>query len=185
MSSARRNDLVMVAVGALIVFLDQLTKNWVVGYFGTVAPKPPVPILGSVLELLYTPNTGVAFSLFEGQSIKFIFIAIAIAVIGVLYWRTRETGGLLLKLTFGMILGGAAGNLIDRFTRGYVVDFIHFQIPHVFDWPVFNVADCGISVGVVVLAYLLWRNELGRDTQASASSDPTTGKHAASSHVRP
>ena len=161
MSPARRNDLVMVAIGVFVILLDQLTKNWIVQYFGTAADtKAPIPIFGDVLQLIYVPNTGVAFSLFEGQTIKFIFIAIALLVICVLYWRSRDDGSLALKLTFGLILGGAVGNLLDRFTRSYVVDFIHFQIPGHFDWPVFNVADSAISVGVVLLALLLWRAEL-------------------------
>src|SRR5262245_56580107 len=110
MSVARRNDLIMGAVGAVVLLLDQLSQYWIVQYFSVGAPKGPVPILGHVLELLYTPNTGVAFSLLEGADVKFLFIAVAIAVIGVLYWRARDTGSLLLKVTFGMILGGAAGN---------------------------------------------------------------------------
>src|SRR6516164_8558461 len=110
MSPARRNDLLMAAIGAAVVLLDQLTKNWIVQYFTASEPKPPIPIFSDVVELIYVPNTGVAFSLFEGQTIKFIFIAIALCVICVLYWRSRDVGSLLLKLTFGLILGGAIGN---------------------------------------------------------------------------
>ena len=184
MSAARRNDLIMVAVGAVVVLLDQLTKYWIVQYFSTGAPKGPVALVGNWLELLYTPNTGVAFSLFEGLGVKFLFIALALAVICVLYWRSRDTGGLLLKITFGMILGGAVGNLLDRFTRHYVVDFIHFQVPRVFDWPVFNVADSAISIGVVLLAYLLWRNELGQPSGAPVRTSPAGKEPAATPPVR-
>ncbi|HZC78126.1 MAG TPA: signal peptidase II, partial [Ktedonobacterales bacterium] len=81
MSAARRNDLIMVAVGAVVVLLDQLTKYWIVQYFSTGAPRGPVALVGNWLELLYTPNTGVAFSLFEGLGVKFLFIALALAVI--------------------------------------------------------------------------------------------------------
>jgi signal peptidase II len=190
MSPARRNDLLMVATGALVILLDQLTKNWIVQYFGSGAvTTAPIPIVGDVLQLIYVPNTGVAFSLFEGQTIKFIFIGIALLVICVLYWRTRDDGSLPLKLTFGLILGGAIGNLLDRFTRHYVVDFIHFQIPGHFDWPVFNVADSAISVGVVLLAYLLWRSELTPHTPVSPvpeapSSTAASTKAASAPRVR-
>jgi signal peptidase II len=162
MTSARRNDLLMVGTGLLVIVLDQLTKHWVLQYFAAGTVRAPIQLLGPVLQLQYLANTGAAFSLFEGQTILFVFIGLAIAMIAVLYWRTRETASWLLKLTFGLILGGAIGNLIDRFTHTYVVDFIHFQIPHVFDWPVFNVADSAISVGVVLLAYLLWRSDTVR-----------------------
>lgn len=157
MTVARRRDLAMVGLGLLVILLDQLTKHWIVSYFSTKPEGYNVPILGPVLTLEYVQNTGVAFSLLQGQVVMFFFIAIAIAVVGYLYWKARETGSLLLKLSFGLVLGGAIGNLIDRFSHTYVVDFIHFQIPGIFDFAVFNVADSAITVGVVLLAYLIWR----------------------------
>jgi signal peptidase II len=173
-SAARQNDLAMVGIGLFVVLIDQLTKRWILGYFLTGRPKGPIPILGSYLELLYTENTGVAFSLLEGQTIKFILIALAIAAIGYLYWRTRERGSLLLKLSFGLVLGGAVGNLVDRFVRGFVVDFIHVQIPQIgFNFAVFNVADSAISIGVVLLAYLLWRS-----SPQDSAAEPTGERSA-------
>jgi len=174
-STARQNDLAMLGIGLFVVLVDQLTKRWILEYFLTGRPKEAIPILGPYLELRYTENTGVAFSLLEGQTIKFILIALAIAAIGYLYWRTRETGSLLLKASFGLVLGGAVGNLIDRFVRGFVVDFIHVQIPQIgFNFAVFNVADCAISVGVVLLAYLLWRSS----PQEPAAAGPTGERSA-------
>ncbi len=184
MSIARRKDLAMVAIGLLAVVVDQLTKRWIVTYF-TSAPRPPVPLLGQVLELQYLQNTGVAFSLLEGTPLKFLFIAIAITMISWLYWRNRTDGSLLLKVAFGLILGGAAGNLIDRFTRQYVVDFIHFQIPGRFNFAVFNLADSSITVGVLLLAYLLWRQNTmtpehdgARPADTLAVADAPTGADA-------
>lgn len=155
MSSARRNDLAMVLLGVVLIIVDQLTKSWVLAYFSS--GRAPIPLLGNYLQLEYLPNTGVAFSLLDGRSVMFALIAVAIAVILYLYWHARESGSLLLKLSFGIVLGGAIGNLIDRFAHGFVVDFIHFQIPGVFDFAIFNVADCGITVGVILLALLMWR----------------------------
>lgn len=168
MTVARRRDLAMVGLGLLVILLDQLTKHWIVSYFSTKPEGYNVPILGPVLTLKYVQNTGVAFSLLQGQVVMFFFIAIAIAVVGYLYWKARETGSLLLKLSFGLVLGGAIGNLIDRFSHTYVVDFIHFQIPGIFDFAVFNVADSAITVGVVLLAYLIWR--------MGTEGERTTGK---------
>jgi len=172
MSRARRNDVVMVAAGVLLVALDQLTKRWITDYFTTHDANTPIPILGHVLELLYTRNTGVAFSILEGQAVLFVFIAVAIAVISYLYWRLRESGSLLMKLTFGLILGGAVGNLIDRVAHGYVVDFVHFQIPGIFNFAVFNLADSGITVGVLVLASLLWLREGQRTSTEPKAAEP-------------
>ncbi|MGZ3675643.1 MAG: signal peptidase II [Ktedonobacterales bacterium] len=175
MSPARRNDLVMVAAGALLVVFDQLSKHWIAQHL--TLDGSPIPIFGYVLELLYVQNTGVAFSMLSGSAVLFLFIAVAIGVIGWMYWRMRENGSLLLKLSFGLILGGAVGNLIDRVTHGYVVDFVHFQIPpDIFNFAVFNVADSGISIGVVLLAFLLWRGE----SQMLVHQPPADGPSASS-----
>lgn len=182
MSSARRNDLLMAGAAILVIVLDQLTKHWVTLYFTTGTTtgdvKPPIQVVGQVLQIQYLQNTGVAFSLLEGSTVLFLFIAIAVGVIGTLYWRTRNSASLLLKLTFGLILGGAAGNLIDRFSHQFVVDFIHFQIPHLFDWPVFNVADSAISVGVVLLAYVLWRGDYSRQPAPEPHAPPVDSADA-------
>jgi signal peptidase II len=178
LSPARRNDLAMVALGIVVLIVDQLTKSWIVAYFKVPGFKPPIPILGAVLQLDYTQNTGVAFSLLEGQSILFLFIAIAIIVIGYLYWRLRDTGSLLIKLTFGLILGGAIGNLYDRLRQGFVVDFIHFQIPGHFDYPVFNMADSAVCIGVVALAFLLWRGPASYGAAAAPTPGDPSGQSA-------
>src|SRR3954451_10226628 len=155
MTTARKRDLVMVLAGLFVIILDQVTKRWVVQYFVLPDYKAPIPLLGQFLELAYVQNSGVAFSLLPGDSIKFLFIALAIGVIAYLYWRNRENGSLLLKFSFGLVVGGALGNLIDRFRLGYVVDFIHFRIPSLsFDFAVFYIADSAISIGVVLLAIL-------------------------------
>lgn len=162
----------MVGVGLFVVLVDQLTKQWILAYFLSGSPKAGIPILGPFVELRFIANTGVAFSLLEGQTIKFLLIALAIAAIAYLYWRSRETGSLLLKVSFGLVLGGAVGNLIDRFVRGFVVDFIHFQIPQIgFSFAVFNVADSAISIGVVLLAYLLWSSGMQDPASEAAGAD--------------
>ena len=171
MTTARKRDLVMVLAGLFVILLDQLTKQWIVQYF--ILPdgyKDSIPLLGQFLELAYVRNSGVAFSLLSSDSIKFLFIAIAIGVIGYLYWRNRENGSLLLKFSFGLVVGGAIGNLIDRFRLGYVVDFIHFHIPGVFEFAVFNVADSAISIGVVLLAFLLWQGSAGDEKEKAEAA---------------
>lgn len=180
MPSVRRSDMALAGVGVFVIALDQLTKHIIAGYFGSSTPRAPIQVLGPLLDIEYVQNRGVAFSLFDGQGIKYVFILAAVALVGYLYWRTRETASFLLTLTFGLILGGAIGNLLDRFTLHYVVDFIHFQIPNVFNWPVFNVADSAISIGVVALAILMWRapetppKTAARIEDTDASPDATT-----------
>jgi signal peptidase II len=178
MTAARQRDLAMVGVALLVVLLDQLTKRWIVSYFSAKPEGYSVPILGQILSIEYLKNTGSAFSFFEGQPILFLFIALALGVIGYLYWLIRDTGSLALKLAIGLVLGGAAGNLIDRFSHSYVVDFIHFQIPAIgFNFAVFNIADSAISIGVVLLAYMIWRmGSAGERTPGRRVSAPDTAK---------
>src|SRR5512146_2581259 len=105
MTTARQRDLAMVGLGLLVIVLDQLTKHWIVPFFSSKPQGYTVPIVGQIITLDYVENQGVAFSLLQGQTVMFFFIALAIGVIAYLYWRTRETGSWLLKLSFGLVLG--------------------------------------------------------------------------------
>ena len=175
----------MIGTGGLLILVDQITKHWVTSYFATGQVVAPVHVVGSILELDYTANSGVAFSLLEGQNVLFVFIALAIVAISWLYWRLRESESTVLKVSFGLILGGAAGNLIDRVTLHYVVDFIHFHIPGVFDFAVFNVADSGITVGVILLAVLLWKGSVDSSKSEPQGSIVTSAtKHVETSAKR-
>jgi signal peptidase II len=178
--------MIMIAVGLLVIFLDQLVKHWITQYF-----SPPgrwgtsIPIFGHVLELIYVQNRGVAFSLLDGQSSLYVLIAVAVGVIVWLYWHSRDTGSLLLKVTFGLIIGGALGNLIDRLRLGYVVDFVHFQIPAIgFNFAVFNVADSCISVGVVLLITVLVFANKPATSGNDAPSGPLVANEVATSRPR-
>jgi signal peptidase II len=176
MSASRKRDLFALVIGLAVVLVDQLTKAWIVQYFGYEGGRAAIPILGDILTLSYVQNTGVAFSLFAGQNIKFALIFVALALVGYLYWRFRESPSLWLRLGFALVLGGAIGNLLDRFTRGYVVDFIHFQLPSInFNFAVFNVADSGISIGVLLIAIVLYQISAAESGESTA---PTAGKTA-------
>jgi signal peptidase II len=157
MSLARRNDLIMVATGIMVIVLDQLVKQWITQYFTTGGRvNTSIPLLGDILQLIYIQNRGVAFSLLEGRESLYVLIAFAVAVVVWLYWRLRNSPSVLIKVIFGLIIGGALGNLIDRLRLGYVVDFVYFQIPAIgFKFAVFNVADSSISVGVILLIAVL------------------------------
>lgn len=95
-------------------------------------------------------NTGIAFGLFRDQGLLFIIVPIIAVVILLVYniYYYRQTGSLskLYILGFSLILGGAIGNLIDRLTLGYVIDFIDLRV-----WPVFNVADSAITIGTIII----------------------------------
>lgn len=170
---ARVNDLFTLFVVIIVIALDQLTKNAVVQHLSPPESQPPIPIIGDYLSIYYIQNNGAAFSLFANTIILALLIIAAIAIIFYLYFRMLNNGPLGYKLVFGMIIGGAAGNLIDRAIRGgYVVDFIWFRIPQIgYSFAIFNIADASISVGVFLLFVLLLVGGLRRNREPSGESD--------------
>ncbi|MBD2436831.1 signal peptidase II [Nostoc sp. FACHB-110] len=128
-----------------VVFLDQLTKYWVVQSFKLGETLALIP---GVFHFTYVTNTGAAFSLFSGKvewlrwlSLGVSLVLIALALFGPVLNRLDQLG-------YGLILGGAMGNGIDRFISGSVVDFLDFRL---INFAVFNVADSFISIGIVCL----------------------------------
>jgi signal peptidase II len=150
---ARLYDALALGTALLVIGLDQWTKSLVVAHLSPPDFGPQVPLLGQYLVLYYIRNQGAAFSMFTTNGpILFVLIAVAVVVIFYLYLRMLNSGSLLYKLVFGLIIGGAAGNLLDRFTHGSVVDFLWFRIPQVhFSFAIFNLADSAITVGVILL----------------------------------
>ena len=145
---------VFAAVAAVVLVLDQATK-WAAS--GRLLLGQPVPVLGDFVRLTLVHNTGAAFGLFPGSRIPFIIISI-LAIGVVLYLFLRESyRGLGNRILLGCILGGAVGNLVDRIRLGWVVDFIDVGIGST-RWPVFNVADSAVTLGVIFLAWNLARS---------------------------
>ena len=125
---------------------DQLTKALVASRF---LPGESVPLIPKVLQLTYVQNTGAAFGLFKGQQL--VFVAVSVAVVAWILWEFRRQQGMASRLNLwaaGLVLGGAVGNLIDRLRLGYVVDFIDVRV-----WPVFNIGDSAITIGVTLLIW--------------------------------
>ncbi len=155
--------LILFGVALLVLALDQLTKSWVVASLPAGGWWSPVPGLWRVFRIVHTTNSGAAFGIFPQQGSFFILVAVIVVLAIVFYQQRLPINGWLIRLTLGLQLGGATGNLVDRLRYGSVVDFIDIGF-----WPIFNLADLSIVVGVAVLAYQLWRE----DQQAVTSSFP-------------
>jgi signal peptidase II len=139
-------------LAALVIVLDQATKYAIVARFALFERAPLLP----VLEFTRLHNRGAAFSFLAGASgwQRYFFIALALgACAGLTVWLARLAGRAqaLLAAALACIIGGAAGNLIDRLRLGYVIDFIHFHWREVWEFPAFNVADSAITVGAALL----------------------------------
>jgi len=128
---------------AAVLGLDQYTKHLVVTNFAAGESRIVVPHL---LYWTYVQNHAGAFGLFGTQ--PWVLVGMAIGVLAVFWFAFREQAAqsLLVRLAFGAIAGGAVGNIVDRFHYGFVVDFIDLHW-----WPVFNVADSCITIGVLLL----------------------------------
>jgi signal peptidase II len=165
---ARIFDALALLVVIIIIGVDQWTKALVVEHLSPPDFGPHIYLIGQYLVLYYIRNNGVAFSLFANSVVLIGLIIIAIGIIAYMYARMINSGSLAIKLIFGLILGGALGNIIDRVRHaGYVVDFIAFSIPQIkFYFAIFNIADAAISVGVFLLFVMLLFGSIRRPRAA-------------------
>ena len=142
--------MLVLALAVVVWVIDQISKQWAVS---TLQGEPPTELLGGLLTLTFVRNSGAAFSLLSGQTWVFTVIGTVI-VVAVLWFMTRVRS-MWWALALGLVLGGAVGNLTDRWVRppgagqGHVVDFL--ELPN---WPVFNVADMAVVGGAVLVVGL-------------------------------
>lgn len=154
----RRKFVLYGGMSAGIITLDQATK-----YVAqqVLPPYQPVSVLGDVFRLTYIYNPGAAFGLHVGPLSRYVFLALTVACVIVLYiwFRGTPPSDRLRLVAISLVTAGAIGNFIDRVrsSRG-VIDFLDFGIGTL-RWPVFNVADIGVTTGAILLAISLWRED--------------------------
>jgi signal peptidase II len=144
----RWNILVFLAIVAIIVALDQFSKQWI---RDNMALGGSLPAMGQ-LTIVHVQNTGSAFGLFTGQAFLLSIIAVAGLVVVLLFFRYLKQLGLAGGIALSLIFSCALGNLIDRLRLGHVTDFIYVRLWNNFYWPAFNVADSAITTGALLLA---------------------------------
>jgi signal peptidase II len=165
----KRKYLILVFLTAAIVALDQLTKYEVVERFRY---GESVPIIPGFFSLTYIRNTGAAFGLLAHANpafrIPFFVIVPLVALIAIGFiFRKIPDGDLKLSSALSLVIGGAVGNLIDRVTLNYVVDFLDFHWRYEYHFPAFNVADMAIciGVGILMLDLLAQPNEMDKGSK--------------------
>lgn len=190
----RKLLVVLFGIAGLLVGLDVLTKSLAVAHLDDA---PPVKLLGGALYLVLFRNPGAAFNLATG--LTWLLALLAIVVVIAIIWFARKLRSMGWAIGIGLVLGGAAGNLVDRIfrepgpLRGHVIDFLSVFAPDGSVWPVFNLADSGIVCGgilVVLLALLGYdydgtvpqRRRRSSDTGDEAVQDGAAGE---SDHDRP
>ncbi len=156
----RRKSYMLMVFGILLaVFTDQLTKCLVVR---SMEVGDSIPLIKDVFEIHYIQNSGMAWGMFSGRT-SILAILSVIMVLALLYVYHNIIDGRYyrpLRVLIIFIIGGAVGNLIDRFMLGYVVDFLYFKL---INFPVFNVADIYVTMGVILLVLLMLIKYKGKD----------------------
>lgn len=170
-AAARRKCLWIVGIATVIAYVtDLITKIWAVE---ELSNREPVQVVGTLFQLELIRNPGAAFGL--GVGVTIVFTIISFGVVGAILYNARRLGSVGWALVFGLVLGGAMGNLTDRLFRdpgigrGHVVDMFHLK-----NWPVFNVADSAFCIAGVIVVLLATRNiplEGVRPEEAPASAE--------------
>ena len=165
--SRRVSRVFLLLFTALLVGCDHATKLAVMMKIGA---GDEVKIVPGVLDLRYAKNDDMAFSLLRQldhgaplfhKSLFLITISLVVlAVVLTAWWKRRRDPSRALHVGFALVVAGAAGNVIDRILRGYVVDFIHVHM-----WPIFNVADVLIVAGAILLALVAQSRSSSRDAR--------------------
>ena len=166
----------------VIVFvaaLDVVTKA--IAVRALIPQRVPHEVLGEYVRLTLVYNPGAAFGLNLGPQSRWIFTALTLVALGILWrlYRATRGGDLVRVLSLALVCAGAVGNLIDRLRSDLgVVDFLDVGVGAT-RWPTFNVADMAVSVGAVLLAWVLWQE----DRAISAVAESTTSSSAVPAEV--
>lgn len=150
--AVKPNALPWLVVSALVIVLDQLSKDWVLA---ALPEYQAIPVIDGFWNWYRTYNTGAAFSFLSdaGGWQQYFFVALALAITGLLgYWLMRTPrGDWKTALPYVLVIGGALGNVIDRLLHGKVIDFIQWYWRD-YHWPAFNIADSAIVAGAIGIA---------------------------------
>lgn len=173
-----QNYGLLVLLAGLVIVLDQWSKSYIrANFVENVDMWAPWNWMLPYARIIHISNTGVAFGLFKGSGNIFTIVAIVVAI-GIIYYFPRVAeDDWILRLAMSLQLGGALGNLIDRVVHGHVTDFISIG-----NFPVFNIADASVTIGVLILLIGVWLQDL-HEKAAQRVEKPLDGD--SSSHTLP
>ncbi len=162
------NSILLWMVTVLTIIADQGSKIFVAK---RMELGQSIPVLGNFFRITFIRNAGGAFGIFLGGGWFYLLASILAIILSFFYLRKMSAGHLWSRISLALILGGALGNLIDRVRYGMVIDFLDFGIGRL-RWPVFNLADAAVTVGVAVFLLLMFQKKAedrGQDKKAGCS----------------
>ena len=168
----------LIAIVLTVVFLDQSTKLWIIHYSQMPLHNPPmgysywprggIEIIDNFFYLCHLANDGAAWGMLSGYGFWLGLLAI-IVLIAIFYYRKElNLKNPWRQFCFGLIAGGIIGNLIDRMIYGHVIDFLDIHLPG-YRWPAFNIADIGISTGLLIYLVSSWFSPISRESSEPSS----------------
>jgi signal peptidase II len=161
MTSLVRKWLILLAIVAAVLVVDQATKHLVIDHLRLGESYRLVPALYPYFQITRSENTGAAFGFLSQAGDLFLLVALVIVVAMLVYYPRLPEKDRLARLAMGLVIGGALGNAADRVFHGAVIDFIHYQLPGVIS-NVSNLADHAIVVGVVLILVQSWRTDAAK-----------------------
>lgn len=162
-----RTYSLLIVTAIVIISLDQYTKYLVRQNLDLWTETwVPWDWMLPYVRIVHVPNTGVAFGMFQGLGDVFSIVAIIVALIIIFYFPRVPESDWSLRLAMSLQLSGALGNLIDRLTIGHVTDFVS-----VGNFPVWNIADASITIGVVVLILGVWITEIAEKKKKASNQE--------------
>lgn len=149
----------IIILSIIFIIIDQVSKIIVVN---NLTNNKSIEVIKSLFYLTYTNNKGAAFSILTGRRILLILVALIVIGVLIYYVRKNKIEGKVNKIALSLVIGGSIGNLIDRILRGAVIDFIDIKI-FGYNFPIFNLADTFIVIGVFLLIIEMFRKEHKND----------------------
>lgn len=150
-----------IIISIILLCIDQISKLLVVNL---LTKTDSITIIKNFFYLTYINNDGAAFSILVGKRIFLILIAVSVIVMLIRYIKKNNIQNKLELVSISLIIGGSLGNLMDRVIRGYVIDFLDFKIFN-YNFPIFNLADTFIVIGVILLLLKEIRKENNLDSR--------------------
>ena len=142
-------------VTLITLIIDQITKGLIAT---NLKITDTISVIPNFFRLTYLQNTGGAFSILTDHVLVLLLFTVVFLLVFYYIIKNKKDWDLLSIITYGSLLGGILGNFIDRIRLGYVVDFLDFNIGN-YHYPVFNIADIGITIGIILLIYAIIRGE--------------------------